>query len=64
MRAFDGEASPLTEMDALVAYLQMLGRLTDAAYKPVAAVQREPSEHGHRRTTPSSASRNPSVCSI
>ena len=32
-------ASPaeLTEMDALVAYLQILGRLTDAAHKPVAA---------------------------
>ena len=26
----------LTEMDALVAYLQILGRLTDAAHKPVA----------------------------
>ena len=25
----------LTEMDALVAYLQVLGRLTDAAYRPV-----------------------------
>ncbi len=30
VRAFDGE------MDALVAYLQILGRLTDAAQKPVA----------------------------
>jgi cytochrome c oxidase cbb3-type subunit 2 len=26
----------LTEMDALVAYLQVLGRLTDAAHKPIA----------------------------
>ena len=31
VRAFDGDASRLTEMDALVAYLQVLGRLTDAA---------------------------------
>lgn len=28
---FDGEAGQVTEMDALVAYLQMLGRLTNAA---------------------------------
>ena len=33
---FDGHAGQLTEMDALVAYLQILGRLTDAAWKPVA----------------------------
>lgn len=31
MRAFDGDSSHLTEMDALVAYLQILGRLTDVA---------------------------------
>lgn len=31
IRAFDGERGRLTEMDALVAYLQVLGRLTDAA---------------------------------
>jgi cytochrome c oxidase cbb3-type subunit 2 len=36
VRAFDGRASQLTEMDALVAYLQVLGRLTDAAHKPIA----------------------------
>ena len=36
VRAFDGVPDRLTEMDALVAYLQVLGRLTDAAYKPVA----------------------------
>jgi cytochrome c oxidase cbb3-type subunit II len=36
VRAFDGQASRLTEMDALVAYLQVLGRLTDAASKPMA----------------------------
>jgi cytochrome c oxidase cbb3-type subunit 2 len=32
VRAFDGDATTVTEMDALVAYLQILGRLTDAAY--------------------------------
>ena len=36
VRAFDGQPGRLTEMDALVAYLQILGRLTDAAYKPIA----------------------------
>jgi cytochrome c oxidase cbb3-type subunit 2 len=34
VRAFDGRPGRLTEMDALVAYLQVLGRLTGAAYKP------------------------------
>jgi cytochrome c oxidase cbb3-type subunit 2 len=38
VRAFDGIPGRLTEMDALVAYLQVLGRLTDAAAKPLAAV--------------------------
>lgn len=33
IRAFDGHRASLTEMDALVAYLQVLGRLTDAAYR-------------------------------
>jgi cytochrome c oxidase cbb3-type subunit 2 len=33
VRAFDGDAGRVTEMDALVAYLQILGRLTDAAHK-------------------------------
>jgi cytochrome c oxidase cbb3-type subunit 2 len=37
VRAFDGRPSELTELDALVAYLQILGKLTDAAHKPVAA---------------------------
>jgi cytochrome c oxidase cbb3-type subunit 2 len=32
MRAFDGDPDRLTEMDALVAYLQVLGHLTDAAH--------------------------------
>lgn len=33
VRAFDGDPSLLTEMDALVAYLQSLGTLTDAPYE-------------------------------
>ena len=33
VRAFDGDAGRLTEMDALVAYLQSLGTLTDAPQK-------------------------------
>lgn len=33
VRSFDGEPNRLTEMDALVAYLQILGRLTDAAHR-------------------------------
>ena len=37
VRAFDGAPGQLTEMDALVAYLQILGRLTDAAHKTMAA---------------------------
>ena len=36
VRAFDGKPGELTEMDALVAYLQILGHLTDAAHKTVA----------------------------
>ena len=32
-RVFDGDPSRLTEMDALVAYLQSLGTLTDAPYR-------------------------------
>ncbi len=36
IRSFDGDASRVTEMDALVAYLQILGHLTDAAYKQAA----------------------------
>jgi cytochrome c oxidase cbb3-type subunit 2 len=42
MRAFDGRPNDLTEMDALVAYLQILGRLTDAAHKPVASAEKQP----------------------
>src|SRR6476661_6352211 len=40
VRAFDGRPGELTEMDAIVAYLQILGRLTDAASKPNAAAGR------------------------
>ena len=42
VRAFDGKPGDLTEMDALVAYLQILGRLTDAAHKPVATAEKKP----------------------
>jgi cytochrome c oxidase cbb3-type subunit 2 len=37
VRAFDGDPGRVTEMDALVAYLQVLGHLTDAAYKQAAS---------------------------
>lgn len=40
VRAFDGRPNTLTEMDALVAYLQIIGRLTDAAHRPAVAVAR------------------------
>ena len=38
MRTFDGRPDRVTEMDALVAYLQILGKLTDlpAQIQPVA----------------------------
>jgi cytochrome c oxidase cbb3-type subunit 2 len=39
VRAFDGDPATITEMDALVAYLQILGRLTDAAHKQAAAAE-------------------------
>ena len=37
VRVFDGDPERLTEMDALVAYLQILGKLTDAAQATVTA---------------------------
>lgn len=40
--AFDGVTTEVTEMDALVAYLQVLGRLTDAAYKQSEAPEKMP----------------------
>lgn len=33
VRVFDGDPARVTEMDAIVAYLQILGRLTEAAYE-------------------------------
>jgi cytochrome c oxidase cbb3-type subunit 2 len=38
VRAFDGDPARLTEMDAVVAYLQVLGQLTDAAHTRTASV--------------------------
>ncbi len=37
VRAFDGNPGLLTEMDALVAYLQIVGQLTQAAHQETAA---------------------------
>lgn len=37
IRSFDGDPARVTEMDALVAYLQILGKLTDAATARTAA---------------------------
>ena len=37
IRDFDGDRDRVTEMDALVAYLQILGRLTDAAHRQAKA---------------------------
>lgn len=37
IRAFDGDPARITEMDALVAYLQILGGLTDAAHQTALA---------------------------
>ncbi|MBX9648004.1 MAG: cytochrome-c oxidase, cbb3-type subunit II [Xanthobacteraceae bacterium] len=42
IRLFDGRADQLTEMDALVAYLQILGRLTEAPYKAKAQIGETP----------------------
>lgn len=42
VRAFDGVATQVTEMDALVSYLQILGRLTAAAYQNTAATELPP----------------------
>jgi cytochrome c oxidase cbb3-type subunit 2 len=47
IRAFDGDPGRLTEMDALVAYLQIIGKLTDAPYQKSAGgevVQAEETE--------------------
>ena len=42
IRAFDGDPRRLTEMDALVAYLQILGRLTEAARQHMASEEPAP----------------------
>ena len=42
VRAFDGRPKELTEMDALVAYLQILGRLTDMPKGEVAQAKEKP----------------------
>ena len=42
VRSFGGTPGGVTEMDALVAYLQILGRLTDAAHKPLAQAESRP----------------------
>jgi cytochrome c oxidase cbb3-type subunit 2 len=44
--AFDGVATRVTEMDALVAYLQVLGRLTGAAYQNTNAPEQKPDVKG------------------
>jgi cytochrome c oxidase cbb3-type subunit 2 len=36
IRAFDGDKTVVSEMDALVAYLQILGKLSNAAHRPPA----------------------------
>lgn len=36
IRSFDGDKSTTSEMDALVAYLQVLGKLSDVAHQPPA----------------------------
>jgi cytochrome c oxidase cbb3-type subunit 2 len=46
LSAFDGVTTHVTEMDAIVAYLQVLGRLTDAAYKSTAAPETKPDPDG------------------
>ena len=40
--AFDGVTTHVTEMDALVAYLQVLGRLTGAAYENTSVPEEKP----------------------
>lgn len=55
--AFDGTVTRLTEMDALVAYLQVLGRLTSAAYLDTAAPELPPNpEQGPQVDAPAEAS--------
>ncbi len=44
VRRFGGQAGPVSEMDALVAYLQILGKLTDVADQMQAAAISKPRE--------------------
>src|SRR3954469_16017558 len=39
IRSFDGDEARVTEMDAVVAYLQVLGRLTDAPYVQTSSME-------------------------
>src|SRR3546814_13094740 len=42
IRSFDGDQRTVSEMDALVAYLPILGKLSDAAHKPPVAEKEAP----------------------
>lgn len=42
VRVFDGVTTRVTELDALIAYLQVLGRLTGAAYEDTVAPETKP----------------------
>jgi len=44
--AFDGVTTRVTEMDALVAYLQVLGQMTSVAYADTAAAELPPEAEG------------------
>lgn len=54
MRPFDGKPSEVTEMDALVAYLQVLGKLSNAATpeKPVAAAPAAAQQDKEKKDAP------------
>ena len=54
--AFDGVTTRVTEMDALVAYLQVLGQMTDVAYLDTAAPELPPNpEAGPQLDAPAEA---------
>src|SRR3546814_11048671 len=42
IRSFDGEQRTVSEMDEMVAYLQILGKLSDDAHTPPAAAEEAP----------------------
>ena len=52
LSAFDGVKSQLTEMDALVAYLQVLGRMTAAPYKQTVAPEEFPDPNDQPESDP------------